>query len=34
MARLREYRADSSVLVAAAAQFTLPDAELQVAEEH
>ena len=33
LARLRKYRADPSVLVASAAQFTLPDAELQIAGE-
>lgn len=33
LTRLREYRADPSVLVASAAVFTLPDAELGAAEE-
>ncbi|WP_407541665.1 hypothetical protein Q0M94_19440 (plasmid) [Deinococcus radiomollis] len=33
LVRLREYRADPSALVASAAQFTLPDAELQVTGE-
>ena len=32
LARLREYRVDPSVLVAGAAQFTLPDAELPIVE--